>query len=198
MNEPFSGDYWTEKYKIILCNLESYDQSKSEKLLDLKCFEGWLENNNPTIKRSAIFICCLYSKLSGNDIDQSKLNAIKDDKRLLLDTMKKITYMNLLKDANPKRQFDKKYFWDFFNDVQNRNNTIDLINALDPDIFIISSDDGGALMEQLFNKKFENHIFVHGKTIFAYIPHPSVISDNTILERVHIINEKLLDNIKQQ
>jgi hypothetical protein len=191
MNEPFSNDYWTEKYKIVLCNLESYDQSKTEKLLDLKCFKEWLENNNRTIRRSAIFICCLYSELSGNDIDQSKLDAIKKNTDLLLDTINKITYMNLLKDAKPNRQFDRKYFWDFFEDVQNRNNTIDLINALGPDVFIISSDDGGALMEQLFNKKFENHMFVHGKTLFAYIPHPSLISDNAILERVHMIKEKL-------
>jgi len=57
MNEPFSDRYWAEKYKIVLCNLESCDQStRNENILDLNIFKEWLEKNNRTIKRSALFI----------------------------------------------------------------------------------------------------------------------------------------------
>jgi hypothetical protein len=167
MNEPFSDDYWSEKYKIVFCNLESYDQSRNEKILDLNCFKIWLEKKNRTIKRSALFLYNLSNSLQGNDIDKVKMLAAKNDNELLLNSLKKVTYMNLLKDANGESNFNQNYFNDFFADNKNIKNTIDLIKALSPDVFVITSDAGCGLIEKLFKNKFENHIFFYDNSPYA-------------------------------
>jgi hypothetical protein len=190
MDEPFTDDYWTEKYKIVLCNLESGDQSKTGKLLDLNCFKAWLEEKKSTVKKSALFLYCLHNKLQGNDIDKQKMTIAKNDNELLLNTMKKVTYMNFLKDAGTSC-FDKKYFWDFFSDEKNKKHTVDLINALSPDVFIVTSD-GIVLTEQLFKVKFVDHLAVYNNTLFVGLGHPSrCFNDNYILNWVNVINEKL-------
>jgi hypothetical protein len=111
-----------------------------------------------------------------------------------------------LKDANDDRPFafDRKYFWEFFKDVQSRNNTIDLINALEPDIFIISSDNGGVLMEQIFflddfieeesNKYFKKYNLNKDCIIFHRLYEPPVLSiyleeDIKLSENLKRINE---------
>jgi hypothetical protein len=193
MNEPFSDEYWSEKYKIVFCNLESYDQSRNEKVLDLNCFKIWLEKKNRTIKRSVRFIYCLSNSLQGNDIDKDKMLAVKNDNDILLDFLKKITYMNLLKDANGESRFNQKYFNDFFADEKNVKNTSGLINALSPDIFIITSDAGCSLIERIFKNKFENHLFVCNNTLFVGLGHPSrCFTDDYIINSVKLIKDNLI------
>jgi hypothetical protein len=125
-------------------------------------------------------------------MDRLKIDQNNDD--LLLNCVRKITYMNLLKDAG-EQSFNKKYFWEFFKnkmDNRNRENTKDLIQALDPDIFIITASEGIKLIEQLFNKKFEDHIFVYNKTLFVALGHPSrCFTNDYIIYAVNMINNSL-------
>jgi hypothetical protein len=193
MNEPFSDEYWLEKYKIVFCNLESYDQSRKEKILDLNCFRIWLESKNRTIKRSALFLHCLSNSLYGNEFDKDKITAIKNDNKILLDSLKKVTYMNLLKDANGESNFNQKYFNDFFADEKNRKNTFELINALSPDIFVITSEAGCDLIENLFKNKFINHTFFCNNALFVGLGHPSrCFTDDYIINAIKIIKENII------
>ena len=193
MYEPFSEQYWTEKYKIVLCNLEpGGDKPEDKKILDLECFEYWFDKKNPTIKRSAKFIYCLYNTLLGKSINKNDLETVKNDKKLLFNCMKKATYMNLLQDVGDGK-FDRKYFWDFYakENIKNRENIFNLINALIPDIFIVTSE-GGDLIEQLFNNKFENHVFIYNNKLFVNLGHPSVcFTDDYVLNNVNIICEHM-------
>jgi hypothetical protein len=196
MNEPFTDEYWEEKYKIVLCNLEGYDQSRNEKVLGLDCFRIWIERKNRTIKRSALFLHCLYNKLVGIDIKKEQIVAAKNDNELLLNSMKKVTYMNLLKDANGQSKFDKKYFDDFFSDEKNKKNTIALIEALTPDVFVVTSE-GISLIEQLFGKKFDDHIFFYNNILFVALGHPrACFTDEYILYWVNKIKDILEKNLR--
>jgi hypothetical protein len=193
MNEPFSDEYWLEKYKIVFCNLESYDQSRKEKVLDLNCFRMWLERKNRTIRRSALFLYCLLNSLYGNTFDKEKIAVIKNNNEILLDSLKKITYMNLLKDANGESNFNQKYFNDFFSVERNRNYTFELINALSPDIFVITSEAGCSLIEKLFKNKFQNHTFFYNNTLFVGVGHPSrCFTDDYIMDTIKIIKQNII------
>jgi len=194
MNEPFSDDYWKEKYKIVMCNLESnFDKQRDKKILDIDIFKEWLEKKVPTIKKTSLFIHCLYNKLHGIDIEKKQYKKIVNDNSLLLNTIKKITYMNLIKDSNVGgSSFDKGHFKRNFEIPKERQNTIDLIEALSPDILIVTSD-GIGLMEQLFKKNFENHIFHHNKTLFVSRGHPSrCFNDNYIESSIELIMKNLI------
>lgn len=193
MYEPFTNDYWAEKYKIVLCNLEPAARFENRDLLDLCCFNHWLEEKNPTIKRSALFLYCLYNTLNGIVVDNDQLKKAKNDNGLLMETVKKVTYMNLLRDVG-ERRFNNKYFWDFFSDNVNVENTINFINALSPDVFVVTSE-GKDLIEKLFHKKFdEDHFLVENNILFVAIAHPSSSSfsrDEYILYWINKINEKI-------
>jgi hypothetical protein len=193
MNEPFSDEYWSEKYKIVFCNLETYDQSRNERILDLNCIRIWLERNNRTIKRSMLFLYSLLNCLQGNDINNNTMFSIENDNEQLLSYLKKVTYMNLLKDANGESKFDQRYFNDFFDNKNNIKNTIDLINALSPDIFIVTSNVGCGFIEKIFKNKFNNHIFICNNTLFVGLGHPSrCFTNEYIINSVKLIMENLI------
>jgi hypothetical protein len=197
--EPFTDEYWTEKYKIVWCNLEPGGEieNENEKVLSLNSYKKLLERKNPTIKNTSLFIYCLYNKLIGNDIDEKQKDAIKSDYELLMNCMKKVTYMNLLKDTGTTNFKDSEiYFNKFFSadkDNKNRERTINFIKALNPDIFVITGK-GKGLIEQLYVKKFdEKHSFVNNKTLFINLGHPGHNWDKGyIYNNVNMIYENLV------
>ena len=86
--------------------------------------------------------------------------------------------MNLLKDMGTS-DFDNDWFWEkFFNTnvyPKNRERTININNALDPDILIVTGDSGFKLFQQLYNKEFnkdKGYTFVHNNTLFVSLKHP--------------------------
>jgi hypothetical protein len=200
MYEPFTDKYWKEKYKIVFCNLEpgqKLDDNKEENkkkkdFLNLYCFKYWLEKKNPTIKKSAQFIYYLYNKLHGTNIDFNQLNKV--DNNQLLDIVERVTYMNLLRDAGNSK-FNKKIFTRFFYlDDKYQKFTKNFIDALSPDIFIISSEEGSILIEKLFGGNFvKTHFFKHDNTLFVSISHPSRLNDSQFIEKINII----MDNIQK-
>jgi hypothetical protein len=75
----------------------------------------------------------------------------------------------------------------------NRKKTFDLIQALEPDIVIVTSE-GISLIEQLFGKKFENHLFVYNKILFVALGHPSIcFTDDYIINSVAMIKNNIVE-----
>jgi len=198
--EPFSEKYWEEKYRIVWCNLEpgGYIENKNDQILRASGYRGLLEKKNQSTIRTSLFIYCLYNKLNGIEIDDKQREVAKKNLDLLMEYMNKVTYMNLIKDMNNDTNiFDKKYFWNFFNVniyPKNRERTIDFIEALDPDIFIITGEAGKDLFQQLYNKDFDKkyYSFVNNNTLFVNLDHPSprgVWNEKYISDNVNMIIE---------
>jgi len=195
MYQPFTDDYWNQKYKIVWCNLEpgGEPEDKDEKILKLNTYKKWLDRKNPTIKNTSLYIYCLYNKLNGNDINEEKINVIKNDSELLINYVSKVTYMNILKDCGTSR-FNNEWFNKFYSGekgLKDRERTKDIINALEPDIFIITGE-GKYLIQELYSKQFdEEHSFVRNKTLFINLGHPTRLAYKTILDNVNLIFNNL-------
>lgn len=202
--EPFTEEYWKEKYRIVWYNLEpgGYIENNNEKVLKLESYKRLLHEKNQTLINTSLFIYCLYNRLNGIEIGNNEMEAARKNIELLMDCMKKVTYMNLLKDAgNPK--FTNKYFWEkFFNDnvyPKNRERIKNMNDALNPNILIVTGNDGKALFEQLYNENFikdNNYSFVHNDTLFVNINHPSPMgvwkeNKNYISDNVNMIIESM-------
>jgi len=189
--EPLTDKYWNEEYKIVFCNLEPGGDPPEDKKEILEIFKYWLEINNLTIKNTATFVYCLYNILHGNEISENDKEIAKKDNVKLMNVMEKATYMNLLQSVGYS-DFSKKsknYFWDFYakDQIQNRKNIVELINALSPDIFIVTGE-GQDLIMELFSKKFDkNHVFLHNDTLFVALGHPSRWWKGYILPNVKLI-----------
>jgi len=199
--KPFTDEYWKQKYRILWYNLEpgGYIENDNDKTLKSTSFKRLLDKRNQTLLNTSLFIYCLYNKLDGIEIDDNQRKAARKNSDLLMEYMNKVTYMNLLKDTG-ESDFNNKYFWKFFNTTvypKNRERTIDINTALDPDIIIVTGDDGNKLFQQLYNKEFDkkDFTFIHNNTLFLSIAHPSPRSgcwnDNYITSNINIIIEKM-------
>jgi hypothetical protein len=205
MYEPFADEYWTEKYKIVFCNLEpgGWIDNGNKETLSFDTYKRLLEEKNLTIKRTSLFIYCLYNELSGNNIDEKQKKVVESDYELLMRYMKKVAYMNLLPDCG-----DSKYNEDWFNDFfyskespekseKDRERIKKIIEALNPDIFIVTSI-GKYLIQDLYNQKFdEKHSFVYNNTLFINLGHPRTWTmknwyESYIYKNVKLIYENLL------
>jgi hypothetical protein len=201
-NDSLPSDYWTEKYRIVFCNLEpgAYPENTNG-IMDIKCFTKLLEEKKLTIKNTAMFIYYLYNTLHCKNID---MEMAKKNNALLMDSMQKVTYMNLLQDTGDGK-FDEKYFNDFYyhgkDSAKNRKNIYNLITALDPDIFIVTGA-GKDLIQKLYEKEFEkNQPFLHNSSLYVYLPHPASSGwhKGFIPDRVNMIMECLaLHNLKKE
>ena len=196
--EPFSEDYWKEKYKIVWYNLEPGGKigNDNELILKSSSYRSLLEKNNQTMVNTSLFIYCLYNKLIRIEIDDNKRESARKNYNSLMECMSKVTYMNLIKDMNGSSKFDRNYFWRFFNtDIypNNRERTIRINDALNPDILIVTGE-GKDLFEQLYKKKYdEKHSFVHNNTLFVCLGHPGRgWSKNYIPYNVNMINDNLI------
>jgi len=93
--EPFTKDYWEEKYRIVWYNLEpgGYIENENDKVLKPESYKRLLEKKNQTIIKTSLFIYCLYNKLNGIEIDENKREAARGNYNLLMDYMNKVTYI---------------------------------------------------------------------------------------------------------
>jgi hypothetical protein len=198
-NEPFSEEYWYEKYKIVFCNINVYGYIQPDDYYSLswKIFEQWF--NNPTIMRTSIFVNCLYNKLRGLSLTKDDLKKVSHAKDELKETAKKITYMNLQKEVGRRfidREGRNEILRFYFKDKHNSRNQKDLIDALEPDIFIISGNLGLEIMNALYDGKInipKQGMTFFRKTLFVHLFHPSTSYFNYdyIIRKVEEIDKKI-------
>jgi len=194
MYEPFTDQYWKQKYKIVLCNLEPGGTPENEKILSLKTYRKWLEEGSPTIRNTSVFIYCLSNILEGIDT-WGQIETVKKNYDLLMKYVEKITYMNLLKDCGTPN-FDEGWFNTFFSGEKGKKDierTINYINTLNPDIFIVTGK-GDDFIENIYKNKFNKEMrsFVNDKTLFIKLGHPSRWSKDYLPHNISLIMENML------
>ena len=213
--EPFSEGYWNEKYKTVFCNEEAYGNSGANCVLTLDKFKGWLELGNRTSKFSALFLYCLYKQLHNISITEKQLRDLYYNNNELLDGIRNTTYMNLRKEEKWKEgtSEDKegirsslvsgmKYFENDEDDRHNKWNrgyTLDFIDALEADIFIITGETGWDVLKKIYTEIIEldklpmNGMYKIKNTLYVSIFHPrsSNFSYNYIVEKTGAIYDEL-------
>jgi hypothetical protein len=210
--EPFSDNYWSQKYKIVLCNSEPYgDNNKDGKnrIVTLDVFKEWLSLGNKTARNSALFLYCLYKRLQGLSITEEELRGLYHSGDELLSVIKNTTYMNLRKeeafDETPKLQAEeiRRFLvpgWSLSSKVQGVSNkeyrelTLDFIDTLAPDIFIITGEVGCDVLNKIYEGKINlawQGMYKNEKTLYVSINHPSRISYKYIVEKTNKICKEM-------
>jgi hypothetical protein len=211
--EPFSDDYWNQKYKIVLCNLESYgDVSKlneADRILTLDKYKTWLVTYaNKTAKNSALLLYCLYKRLQGESItEKQQLRDLYRDNTKLLSVLKNTAYMNLRKEENWDVPVDGQEIYRFLapgwtayketdrSNEPNRKFTLEFIEALEPDIFIVTGTVGQDVLNKIYEGKIDlawQGMYKAEKTLYVSINHPARIAYKYILERTNDICKGVL------
>lgn len=202
--QPFTDDYWNQKIKIVFCNLESYDESLNG-VLDLDVYKRWLSYNSPTIKFSSIFISALKNAIIGFPLTREELEKKYYDDDYLLEIVKDITYMNLRKEPNSIRKEDTQVLHEFLDPnfsriVENKHhirNFRDLVDALEPDLFIISGKTGADIISKIYKDKMNlvyDQMDYFDKTLCVSIAHPSSskFDYEYLINKSEAITKKLL------
>jgi hypothetical protein len=135
--------------------------------------------------------------MNGEQIKRENIETISHDKNTLMEAAKRITYMNLQKEIG-RRYVDKEerdeLFRFYFDEKNGHNfrNQKELIDALEPDIFIITGDLGLEVMNKLYAG--EINIPKHGMTsykdiLFIHLFHPSTsyFSYDYIIKKIDMI-----------
>lgn len=183
---PLTDKYWKYEPRILVCNLESYDDDKEGIVtVDINIFKEWAVV--PTSYNTARFITGLIKKLNKENVtDIIPFKNISKQEYLIY--MENISYMNFRLSAGKFKPADIN---GINNDVDAHSNyLIQQINLLNADIIII----GGKTGCDIYNKLFE--------TTLKYNT-TSIINDKVICSIKHfsrpnyqMYNEKINEIIK--
>jgi hypothetical protein len=202
---PFSEKYWTEKYKIVLCNLESYSHEDTfetkEIRLDIDRFKNWLSYKMlPTPRKSALILYALHKILdSGQCSNKNELSNILKDDELLIEPLLRSTYMNLRKEIGEDTKEDRLKIHKFLNPnyKKNEHNITKLkefIKELNPTLFVITGETGADIISRIYKDSMSLYYKSIAKSdgvFFASISHPSVISYEEIINLANEIKTKI-------
>lgn len=184
---PLTNDYWKQNTRILLCNEESYDSGISgDTKIDISIIKRWMDNKNQTIKYSSVFIKSLLEAINTGIIPET--NVMRKYYKMnseLLQSMRTIAYANYRKDNNEHRKHDKEYINDFLNPscyrLENNKNSDnsqlfkEFVEALNPNIFIFSSEIGADIIKRIFTNVdsiLYNCITKKDNCIYVSICHP--------------------------
>ena len=210
--KPFSDDYWNERTKIVFCNVEAHGNSGGNCYLTLDIFKSWL--GNITSKRTVLFLYCLYKQLHNISVNEKQLRELFYKNDELLNGIRNTTYMNLRKEVKykdgPNEDTDgilrslvhgMKYSEkdeDDSNNHDNRKLTLAFIDALEPDIFIITGRTGLLVLKDIYsdiidlNGLSENGMYKTKKTLYVHLEHPSrAFSYDYIIKNTRAIYDEL-------
>lgn len=181
MYEPFelqdgSVPYWTSKHRIVFCNLNAFGEGDESDvgnghMLSWNTegqynFYGWLSNKpGPTIRNTVFFIDALLKKLNGKELPESCPDYDSNENNEMMKNMQQICYMNIypiihLDENKPVREWEKirGKAWDFYDSYwQSRSLMRDMIDALEPDVFIVTGEDGANLLNRIFQSKGDDN-----------------------------------------
>ena len=198
--EPFTEAYWSQKHKIVFCNIEPYGNNekkdKNNRRLTLEKLISLFKYNIPTYKFTTLFIYYLYNSLNGNKISYEQLSALNFRNEDIISVLNFITYMNLRKDENPNdtseaeidilRNYYEKgksaYPHIKNHHICNEENRIylrEFIKALEPDIFIISHKWGYRILNNVYEIDIPwQGSYRYENMLFTSVYHPAIRESN--------------------
>lgn len=154
---PLSKNYWTFKPRILVCNLEPYDEREGKTVVDIDLFKEWIKVN--TGRFTAKFITGLIKALNQENPNDS-INFKDFSTQESLCYMKNTAYMNFRISSGERVPADKK---GILGEVINfKDYLFDQINNLSPDIIIVGGADGC----RAFNLIFDSNLHYNTTSIF--------------------------------
>lgn len=164
---PLTDKYWEAEPRILICNLEPYDEREGHVKLDMDLFREWIKV--PTGKYTTKFVACLIKVLSKeckiSELDFSKIN-LKDS----LAYIETIAYMNFRVDSGIKVRAD---YSTIFRQVDAHKDYMrDFINCLNPKIIVLSGRASCDLLNRILdtNLNYKSIGNVEGR-IFCSVRH---------------------------
>ncbi len=155
---PLSASYWKSKQRILVCNLEPYDEREGKIIVDINLFKKWMTVN--TGKFTAKFITGLLKAFHDQGILKDTIRFKDFSIQELLFYMKDIAYMNFRMSSGNNVKADKN---GIFCEVNTHKDYLkDQINNLSPDIIIIGGVDGC----KAFNILFDSNIKYNTTSVF--------------------------------
>jgi hypothetical protein len=163
--KPFSDDYWNQKNKIVICNYECIGfQDSQDNNVTFSGFRGWIAaKKTKTIHYTAVFTNTLIKLLNGETYTLSDMRNSYKKIDELHKSMENVMFMNLRptsasgsnQEINKTHQLVKKY----------KAELKEYIEALDADIFVLSSKDSAMLFNFIFDIKENPLIFKKNKRL---------------------------------
>ena len=191
--KPFD-DYWNQKTKIMVCNLETYGYDDCGIIeVNINQLKDWMKATNitRTTRNTSVFIYALQKALSNQKLTQQEIRKTYYQFDDLVKAMNRICYMNFRKESNPNVSQDVN---NIIAEVkENKDILIRFILACEPNIILI----GGHLGVNSFNTIFEpeKRLFYDSETEYEGIriistKHLSRISYSYIENKIKTIIEK--------
>ncbi|MDR3138906.1 MAG: hypothetical protein LBT95_04455 [Treponema sp.] len=163
--QPFSDQYWNERVKIVVCNYENvgYQDSQTNSL-SFEHFRSWITyKKGRTVHYTTVFIHALLKLLSNEDyslLEMKKSYSKVDD---LHKSMQNITYMNIRPTSAARNRQEKGEVNRIIQKYKKELKAF--IEALDADVFILSSKESVRLFNYIFDIKKNPLVFNKCKRI---------------------------------
>lgn len=180
---PLTNKYWTFKPRILICNLEPYDEREGEVIVDIDLYKEWITVHTGNF--AAKFITGLIKVISG-EIEKEFVNFRQFRRVEAIKYMENVAYLNFRISSGKRVRADKK---GTLEEVKTfKNYLIDQINNLSPDIIIVGGVDGCNAFNLLFatELKFGSTI-THNKKIISSIKHFSRANYKNYNEKINEI-----------
>lgn len=181
---PLSDSYWTSKPRILVCNLEAYDEREGDNEgrvpVDIKLYKEWMGAR--TGKNTARFIAGLITNINKETTCESIRDSNLNDQKLL-GYMSNVAYINFRLSSGKGSKADYRAIWDYVNNYGDYY--IDQIKKLSPDIIIIGGKVGCEIYNSLYKTKlnFNSTILLNGQVVCS-IRHPSRINYKEYDQRI--------------
>lgn len=180
---PLSDSYWTSKPRILVYNLEPYDDREGINRrvpVDIKLYKEWMGAR--TGKNTARFIAGLIANINKETTCESIRDSNLNDQKLL-GYMSNVAYINFRLSSGKGSKADYRAIWDYVNNY--RDYYIDQINKLSPDIIIIGGKVGCDIYNSLYNTKLNfNSTLLLNSQVICSIRHPSRINYKEYDQRI--------------
>ncbi|MGD9928735.1 MAG: hypothetical protein AB7U05_01845 [Mangrovibacterium sp.] len=164
---PLTDKYWSTNPRILICNLEPYDEREGHVLVDMNLFREWIKA--PTGRFAAKFASVLLKALT----NESKLEDLNFSRINMLDSLadiEKIAYLNFRVDSGVHSQADYR---NIFTQVDAHKDYLrGYFIKLNPDIIVLGGKASCFLINRILNVHLEYNsaVMADGK-IFCSVRH---------------------------